>query len=100
MALTVPQSNHISNVARISRELLELYGALIRLDVQWAGTGNYKTTIVQADLDAVALFKDAGLTTATNGTVGTLPDAEFALASIKTSITNAIAALDAAARAG
>lgn len=99
MALTVPQSNHISNVARISKQLLELYGTLVRLDVQWAGTGSYKTTIVQADLDAVALFKDAGLTTNVGGTTGTLPDAEFALAAIKTSITNAIAALDALARA-
>lgn len=85
MALTAAESNFISNSSNVAKVLLDQYGMLVQLDVLWAGSPNYDTTITQADLDSVASF--SGLTTTTLG------DAEFALAGIKTAIGNALAAL-------
>ncbi len=93
MAFEVGEKNFVSQSSNAAKTLLNLYGLLVQLDALWAGSPSYKTTITQADLDSLASLTSTGLTTSSAGTVGTLPDGEFALASIKTTITNAIPAL-------
>jgi hypothetical protein len=98
MALNSHQSNFISDSAQIAKKLLDLEGQLDQLNVLWAGSPNYKAGIIQADIDLIPGF--TGLTTSAAGTVGTLPDAEFAMANILTTIKGALVALTVLARSG
>jgi hypothetical protein len=75
----------VSDTAKACKALLDQYGALQQLNVLWAGSPDYDALITQGEIDEVPSF--AGLT-ATQ-----LADAEFALASIKDTITNALPAL-------
>lgn len=93
MALSTGESDFISKSSDAAKALLDLYGLLSQLDALWAGSPSYKTTITQADIDGVASFNETGLTTASGGTTGTLPDGEFALATIKNQITSSLTAL-------
>ena len=94
MAFEVAEKNHVSKLSKLCKILLdEFYGDSVQVDAQWAGTPSFKTSITQSDLDSVSSFNSTGITSSSSGTVGTLPDAEFAVASIKTTVTNAIAAL-------
>lgn len=87
MALSAAHANFISKTSGISKALLDqTYSLLIQLDALWAGTPDYDTLITQANINTVASLLGAGLTT-TN-----IADALFALAAIKTSITNALPA--------
>ena len=85
MALTAPEANFVNRSVAIAAQLIDLYGALVQVDQLWAGAADFDTTITQGDIDTVAAW--AGLTTTT------LNDAEFAIAAIKTSITNALPSL-------
>ena len=87
MALTTAEANFISRSGGASKALLNLYSELVQLDQLWAGAPNYDTTITQGDIDSIPSFAESGLTATVLG------DAEFALAGIKTAITNALTAL-------
>jgi hypothetical protein len=75
----------ISDSAEQCKALLDLYGPLVLLNVLWAGSPNYDALITQNEIDEVTSF--AGLT------AGQLADAQFAMATIKDTITNALPAL-------
>lgn len=85
MAFTQAESNFVSSSAQTAKALLNLEGQLDQLNVLWAGSPGYNTSITQGDLDSVASF--SGLTTTQLG------DAEFAMATILTTIKNALPAL-------
>jgi hypothetical protein len=92
MALSVPQQQFVKDTGRASQIVLDIYGLLTQLDVLWAGTPNYDALITQGEIDATPALAGQGLTATTLG------DAEFALASIKTTVTNALPALTVVAR--
>lgn len=85
MALTQAERTFILNSAQVARTLLDNEGKLDQINVLWAGAPDYHAGITQGDIDSYATF--AGLTT------DQLADAEFALASILTTIKNALPAL-------
>lgn len=86
MASAVHQ-NFISRDAQLAKKLLDLYGELQTQNTLWAGTPNYDAEITQAVIDSVPSFLESELTTTT------LADARFAMATIMTTITNALPAL-------
>jgi hypothetical protein len=77
--------NFISQSGAQAKKLLDMYGDLQQINVLWAGSPDYDTLITQGEIDEVESF--AGLTAAQ------LADAEFAMATIKDTITNALPAL-------
>lgn len=77
--------NFISDTSQQCQKLLDMYGDLSQLNVLWAGSPNYDALITQGEIDTVPSL--AGLTTTH------LADAEFALATIKDTISNALVAL-------
>lgn len=79
--------NFVSQTAYRAKIMLDQYGPLSQLNVLWAGAPNYDALITQAEIDSVPSFAGAGLTTQT------LADAEFALATIRTTIENALPSL-------
>jgi hypothetical protein len=80
--------NFVSDTSKVAKTLLdELYSKMVQLDALWAGAPNYDALITQGEIDEVPSFLGAGLTTTH------LADAEFALATIKNTITNALPAL-------
>jgi len=87
MALTNAEASFINRSASVAKSLLELYGELAQLDQLWAGAADFDASIVQGDIDGVATYTQSGLTATVLG------DAEFAMAGIKTAITNALPAL-------
>jgi hypothetical protein len=87
MALSATEANFISKSSAAAKDLLLLYGQLVQLDQLWAGVADFDATITQADIDGVPSFTQSGLTATVLG------DAEFALAGIKTAITNALPSL-------
>ena len=87
MSMSIGEQNFISKSSVSAKDLLDLYGLLVQLDQLWAGAANFSTTITQQDIDSIPSFVETGLT----ATV--LADAEFALAGIKTAITNALPSL-------
>lgn len=87
MAMSAVHQNFISRTSYTSKRLLDLYGELQQLNTLWAGVPDYDAEITQGEIDTVPSFLDAELA------YQTLADAEFALASIMTTITNALPAL-------
>lgn len=90
--MNASHQNFISDSGNAAQKLLDMIGELQQLDVLWAGSPNYDALITQGEIDTVPTFTGAGLTTTH------LADAEFALASIKTTLTNALPALTVLAR--
>jgi hypothetical protein len=80
--------NFISNTSNVTKTLLDdIYSKLVQLDTLWAGSPNYDGLITQGEIDEVPSFVGAGLTATQLG------DAQFALATIKNTMTNAMPAL-------
>jgi hypothetical protein len=87
MAMPQVQQNFISRSSYTAKRLLDMYGELQQLNVLWAGAPNFDGLIDQDAIDTIPSFSDSELTTQT------LADAEFALATIMGTITNALPAL-------
>jgi hypothetical protein len=87
MALSSAEANFISKSGASAKTLLDLYGELVQLDQLWAGAADFDATITQGDIDSVPSYTQSGLTATVLG------DGEFALAGIKTAITNALPSL-------
>lgn len=68
-------------------QLLDLLGTLDQLNSLWAGSPSYQTLITQAQINLQDQYAAAGLTTQN------VADAEYALATIKTTLENALVAL-------
>ncbi len=87
MAMSAAHQNFVSQTAYRARVMLDQIGPLEQLNTLWAGTPNYDELITQEEIDSVASFAGAGLT------AQNVADAEFALATIKGQIDNAMVAL-------
>lgn len=87
MALSQVHQDFISRDSQLAKQLLALYGQLQTQNTLYAGTPNYDAEITQANIDTIPAFLDAELTTTT------IADARFAMATIMTTITNALPAL-------
>lgn len=83
--MAIQHDKFIAQSSRTAAALLLLYGELSQENVLFNGAPNYKAAITQPIIDAQA--SNAGLT------VQNLADAEFALASILTTLTGALPAL-------
>lgn len=87
MAMPLAHQQFVVDSSYEARVLLERLGPLLQLDVLWAGAANYDGLIDQASIDTVPNFAEADLTETD------LADAEFALATIKSTLSNALPAL-------
>lgn len=87
MAMSAAHQNFVSNTAIEARKLLDFFSEETQLNILWAGAPAYQTAITQAEIDSVPSFAGAGLT------MQNLADAQFIMASINTSIQNALVAL-------
>jgi hypothetical protein len=85
MALTAAETNFVNKSIATANTLISMYGTLVELDQLWAGAADFDAQITQGDIDTVVAWN--GLTTTILG------DAQFAMAAMKTSITNALQAL-------
>lgn len=86
------QQSFIRDSQTESDFMLSRLGPLLQLNTLWAGSPNYDGLITQQEIDSVPEFVAAGLT------VQELADAEFALATIKDTINNALPALTVLAK--
>jgi len=87
MPMSDAHQNFISQTSYRAKVLLDQVGPLAQLNVLWAGSPDYDTAITQEEINSVPSFVGAGLT------VQQVADAEYVLASILTSINNALVAL-------
>lgn len=87
MAMSSAHQNFVSKTSNEAKRLLEFFAQETQLNVLWAGAPNYDQLITQQDIDSVASFAGAGLTTQN------IADAQFAMATINTTIQNALVAL-------
>jgi hypothetical protein len=87
MAMTAARKQFVVRTSSEVKALMSLYTELCQLNALWAGAPNFDDLITQADLDEVAEFSGVGLT------AQQLADAEYALASIKSTIEGALVPL-------
>ena len=87
MPMSAAHQDFISKTSNEANRLLDFLSEETQLNVLWAGTPNYQTLITQEEIDSVESFAGAGLT------VQNVADAQYAMASIQTAVTNALVAL-------
>jgi hypothetical protein len=90
--MNASHQNLISASSNTAKRLLEIMGELGQENVLYHGSPNYKVLITQGEIDTVPALVGAGLTKTM------LDDAEFALAAVNTTLTNALVALTMLAR--